>query len=117
MASLWRNYGLSITLAAFFIVSWGLQTWMGWTEFVSEQEQHEQQAEPFGPDGYIWRWGQASFENWQSEFLQLFTFVVLTTYLVHRKSHESPDTDYDTEAALRRIEAQLQDLRKERGKK
>ena len=37
-------------------------------------------------------------------------FIVLTTFLVHRKSHESPDTDYDTEAALRRIEAKVDDL-------
>ena len=58
--------------------------------------------------------GPANVENWQSEFLQVFTFIVLTAFLVHRKSHESPDTDYDTEAALRRIEAQLADLRKER---
>jgi hypothetical protein len=114
MGTIWRNYGLSITLAALFLVSWSFQTWMGWTEFVSEQAAHQQQAEPFGEDGYIWRWGEATFENWQSEFLQLFSFVVLTTYLVHRKSHESPDTDYDTEAALRRIEAQLGELQKQR---
>ena len=115
MATVWRNYGLSITLALLFLFSWGLQTWMGWVEFVAEQEEHEQQAQPFGEDGYFWRWGQATFENWQSEFLQVFTFIVLTTFLVHRKSHESPDTDYDTEAALRRIEAQLADLRPKRG--
>ena len=115
MVKLWRNYGLSITLAALFVFSWGLQTWMGWVEFAAEQEQHEQSAEPFGDDGYFWRWGQATFENWQSEFLQLFTFVVLTTYLVHRKSHESPDTDYDTEASLRRIEAKVDALTRKRG--
>ena len=39
-----------------------------------------------------------------------FVFIVLTAFLVHRRSHESPDTDYDTEAALRRIEARLQAL-------
>ena len=42
-------------------------------------------------------------------------FIVLTTFLVHRKSHESPDTDYDTEAALRRIEAKVDRLEQERG--
>jgi hypothetical protein len=35
---------------------------------------------------------------------------VLTTFLVHRRSHESPDTDYETEASLRRIEAKLEKL-------
>jgi hypothetical protein len=109
---LWRNYGLSISLAALFLVSLALQTWMGWEEFVAEQHSHGEDATPFGDGGYVWRWGEATFENWQSEFLQLFTFVVLTTFLVHRRSHESPDTDYDTEASLRRIEAKLDALEK-----
>ena len=111
MRSLWRSYGLSITLLTLFLVSWALQTWMGWTEFVAEQQARGEAASAFGDGGYIWSWGQATFENWQSEFLQVFVFIVLTTFLVHRKSHESPDTDYETEAALRRIEAQVADLR------
>jgi hypothetical protein len=115
MRNMWRDYGLSITLAVMFIASWALQTWMGWVEFVAQQQAAGQAAEAFGPDGYFWTWGQATFENWQSEFLQVFTFIVLTTFLVHRKSHESPDTDYDTEAALRRIEAELVSLREQRG--
>jgi len=32
---LWRDYGLSITLATLFLVAWTLQTWMGWSEFVA----------------------------------------------------------------------------------
>jgi hypothetical protein len=107
MRRIWRDYGLSITLVVLFLVSWTLQTWMGWQEFVAEQRELGRDAVAFGDDGYFWTWGQATFENWQSEFLQVFAFVVLTTFLIHRKSHESPDTDYDTEAALRRIEARL----------
>jgi len=110
MQRIWRDYGLSITLVVLFTLSWGLQTWMGWTEFVAEQHAHGSAAQAFGPDGYFWSWGQSTFENWQSEFLQVFVFVVLTTFLVHRKSHESPDTDYDTEASLRRIEAKVDAL-------
>jgi hypothetical protein len=114
---IWRNYGLSITLAVLFLCSWAIQTWTGWIEFVSEQESHQQPAQAFGPDGYVWRWAQATFENWQSEFLQVFVFIVLTTFLVHRKSHESPDTDYEMEASLRRIEAKIDGLEKQVGKK
>jgi uncharacterized protein DUF6766 len=111
---IWRDYGLSITLIALFIGSWALQTWTGWVEFAAAQRSNGEVAAVFGPDGYVWSWGQATFENWQSEFLQVFIFVVLTTFLVHRKSHESPDTDYDTEAALRRIEARLELLQADR---
>ena len=116
MKQVWRDYGLSITLVVLFLGAWTLQTWTGWVEFVADQARTARRAEAFGPDGYIWSWAQATFENWQSEFLQVFVFIVLTTFLVHRNSHESPDTDYDTEAALRRIEAKLEDLLTERSK-
>ncbi len=86
------DYSLSLTLAALFIVSWLIQSVAGWFEFASEQAAHQQAAQLFGPDGYIWGWLAATFENWQSEFVQLFTMVVLTTFLIHRHSHESRDS-------------------------
>ncbi|MFP5343622.1 MAG: DUF6766 family protein [Candidatus Limnocylindria bacterium] len=110
MRRLWHGYGLSLTLAAMFLVAWALQTWTGWVEFRAEQLAQGRAAAAFGPDGYVWGWAQATFENWQSEFLQVFVFIVLTTFLVHRHSHESPDADYDTEASLRRIEAKVDAL-------
>ena len=50
----------------------------------------------------------ATFENWQSEFLQLFTMVVLTAYLIHKGSHESKDTDERVDEVLARIERRLE---------
>jgi hypothetical protein len=108
----WASYGLSITLAALFLGAWLLQTWTGWVEFIAQQAAQGRDAVAFGPDGYVWPWAQATFENWQSEFLQVFVFIVLTTFLVHQHSHESPDADYETEATLRRIEAKLDALEK-----
>jgi hypothetical protein len=114
---IWHDYGLSIALALLFVFSWVMQTWMGWADFVAEQAEHGESAQAFGDDGYIWKWGESTFENWQSEFLQVFVFIVLTTVLVHKKSHESPDTDYDTEASLRRIEARVIEIEKKVSKK
>ena len=110
MGRLWRNYNLSIVLALLFLVSWVLQTWTGWVEFQAQQDQHSQAAAIFGAEGYIWTWAASTFENWQSEFLQLLTFVVLTTYLIHRGSHESKDSDEKVQRALERIERRLDDL-------
>jgi hypothetical protein len=112
MRRMWRDYGLSITLVVMFLAAWLLQTWTGWIEFVADQASHGETAVAFGDSGYVWTWAQATFENWQSEFLQVFVFIVLTTFLVHRRSHESPDTDYDTEASLRRIEAKVDALQR-----
>jgi hypothetical protein len=35
--------------------------------------------------------GQWTLENWQSEFLQLFSFVVVSAVLIHHGSSESKD--------------------------
>ena len=107
-----RDYSLSLVLAVLFIVSWLIQTATGWFEFASEQQEHGQVAQAFGPDGYIWAWGKSTFENWQSEFLQLFTFVVLTAFLIHRQSHESKDTDDEMQRQLNRIEKAVKELQK-----
>ena len=40
--------------------------------------------------GHIW---EALFENWESEFLQMAAYVLLTAYLVQRGSAESKDPD------------------------
>jgi hypothetical protein len=107
---IWKDYNLSIVLATMFLFSWVGQTWTGWREFQAEQKAHAETAEWFGDSGYVWKWSQATLENWQSEFLQLLTFVVLTTYLVHRGSHESKDTDDEMMAMLKRIEHRLKQL-------
>lgn len=105
-----RDYSLSVTLAALFLVSWLVQTVTGWFQFASEQRSHDETPQAFGPDGYLWHWAEATFENWQSEFLQLFTFVVLTTFLVHRQSHESRDSDDQMQSQLNRIEKAVKKL-------
>jgi hypothetical protein len=117
MRRLGRDYGLSIALALLFVSSWALQTWTGWLDFAARQREQGRDVEVFGSEGYVWPWAQATFENWQSEFLQVFVFIVLTAFLVHRHSHESPDTDYDTEASLRRIEARLEELDRRLGER
>jgi hypothetical protein len=103
----WRNYNLSIVLAGLFLLSWCLQTWTGWRRFAADQLEHGQAAHVFGASGYVWEWASATMENWQSEFLQLLTFVVLTAFLIHRGSHESRDGDDKMHAALARIESRI----------
>lgn len=101
------DYSLSVALAALFIVSWLFQTVAGWVQFAAEQAEHGQPAQLFGPEGYAWSWMQATFENWQSEFLQLFAMVVLTTFLIHRHSHESRDSQDELLQKVDEIQAML----------
>ncbi len=107
MRTLFRDYGLAVVLALLFIVSWLIQSLTGWVEFVADQQSHGEVAQLFGDSGYFWRWMQATFENWQSEFLQLFTMVVLTAFLIHKGSSESKDSDDEMMLQLSAIRDQL----------
>ena len=104
------NHGLAWVLLVLLLGSWAVQTWTGWQEFVAQQYEHQQTAEWFGDDGYVWNWGRTTFENWQSEFLQLLTFVILTAYLVYKGSAESKDGDDEMQETLARIERRLDEL-------
>src|SRR5215207_10483885 len=75
---------------------------------MANEAQAHGQASTFGE--FIPAFFSATFENWQSEFLQLFTMVVLTAFLVHRGSHESKDQDEKVDQALARIERRLGQL-------
>jgi hypothetical protein len=113
--NVFREYGLSLVLALFFVASWLVQTVAGWVEFAAEQVSHGETPQVFGDSGYLWPWLQATFENWQSEFLQLFTFVVLTAILIHRKSHESRDDQDRMEQEVQEILVTVRELREAKG--
>ncbi|MGH2687343.1 MAG: DUF6766 family protein [Actinomycetota bacterium] len=101
------NYGLSIVLTLLFLGSWVAQAVSQWKEFESQQQAHGEPAEvrEFG-----WEFAASTMENWQSEFLQLLTFVVLTSVLYHKGSAESKDGEEEIQAALERIEERLDRL-------
>jgi hypothetical protein len=105
MGRLWRDYNLSIVLLGLFLASWVGQGVFQWFEMANEAQAH---GEASTLAEFIPAFFSATFENWQSEFLQLFTMVVLTAYLIHKGSHESKDTDEKLEQALARIEQRLE---------
>jgi hypothetical protein len=99
-----REFGLSIVLLTLFVVTWLAQAVTQWQAFTDEQRSH---GETPGIGDFIAEFGQSTFENWQSEFLQLFSFVVLAALYIHKGSAESKDSDENVEASLRRIEEHL----------
>jgi hypothetical protein len=112
MISLWRNYNLSIVLLALFLASWIGQAVFQWFEMANEAQAHGQMSTL---SEFIPAFFSATFENWQSEFLQLFSTVVLTSFLVHRGSHESKDQDEKVDQTLERIERQRERIEQARG--
>ena len=69
---IWREYGLSITLAVLFLAAWTLQTWTGWTAFAAEQLAHGQTPAAFGEDGYVWQWAESKEVSPAAHWAYLF---------------------------------------------
>jgi hypothetical protein len=104
---IWPHFALSIAFCALFFVSWIGQGVAEWQTYVDQQRAHDQ---PVEASGFIVEFGQSTLENWQSEFLQLFSFVVFSAVLIHRGSAESKDSDDRMEETLGRIERKLEEL-------
>jgi hypothetical protein len=100
----WKNFGLSLAFCILFLLSWAGHGVAQWQEFTDEQRTHN---EPVEVGDFVASFSKATLENWQSEFLQLFSFVVLSALLIHKGSAESKDSDEEMQKALKRIEDKL----------
>jgi hypothetical protein len=58
---------------------------------------------------FRFRFSQSTFENWQSEFLRLFSFVVLAAVLIHHGSAGSKDGTDRIEQRVSEIHSMLRD--------
>jgi hypothetical protein len=111
---LWRDYSLTIVVGALFVVSFVLHAVFGWWQYSADQAANGQQATVLGWDGYIVYFGEWTFQNWQSEFLEVLVLITATVYFIHKGSPESRDGDDEVKATLERIEKKLDDLEAER---
>lgn len=111
---LWREFGLSFALMTLFLVTWLGQGISQWQSYTDEQAEH---GEPATLGDFAAEFGQSTLENWQSEFLQLFSFVTLAALYIHKGSAESKDGEDKIEASLRRLEEKMGTLPKDAPKK
>jgi hypothetical protein len=88
-----RENGLSIVLLLLFLIFWVSQSVVGHKEHNSEQRKHGHPEVSF--DSYIRtaHFWEATAENWESEFLQMFGYVILTAILFQKGSSESKRLD------------------------
>jgi hypothetical protein len=110
LATLWRDYGLSIALFSMFGAAFLVHTFSGWMQYSADQRSHGEQPTVFGDSGYVWYWGEWTLQNWQSEFLELGVIVVLSSVLIHKGSAESKDSDDEIKDLLTSIEKKLDEL-------
>jgi succinate dehydrogenase hydrophobic anchor subunit len=113
---LWRDYSLTIVVGVLFLFSFVLHAIFGWWQYVADQANQGQPATLFGWDGYVIYFGEWTFQNWQSEFLEVLALIVLTAFLVHKGSHESKDSDDAMQASIDRIERKVDELAERSGR-
>ena len=84
-----RDRGLTLLLLVMFALFVVGQVLTGRAEYNAEQQEHGHPRATMSAylrTGHPW---EALFENWESEFLQMAVFVLLTTFLIQKGSPES----------------------------
>jgi hypothetical protein len=90
LGQLFRDNGLLLTCLALFAVFFVGMVFSGAATYNQEQQEHGSQEEVsvlryLTTGDFI----EATFENWESEFLQMGMYVVLTAFLYQKGSSES----------------------------
>jgi hypothetical protein len=89
MRRIFYENGLSIVLFALFALTLFGQSVTGLAEYNQDQREHGQAGVGYAEHLATGHFVEATFENWQSEFLSVFAMVVLTVFLRQRGSPES----------------------------
>jgi hypothetical protein len=92
-----KKYGYAWLTLTFFLGSLLLHWYFGWQAFAAEALQHGQAAKG---DEYLDEMLRDTFENWQSEFLQLLWQVCGLAYFLYVGSPSSKENDDRVEAKV-----------------
>ena len=93
MREFFRNNSLSLCLFALFLGSIVGQVFAGWYALGEELAIHGHSAPDLRTYLVSGHFVSATFENWESEFLQMAVYVVLTAWLIQKGSAESRNPD------------------------
>ncbi len=88
-----RSHGLSLVMFGLFVVLLAGQTFTGFSENNQDRERHGQPDLKLSAYLVSSHYLEAVFENWESEFLQMAAYVILTVFLFQKGSSESKDPD------------------------
>ena len=94
---IWPSFALGIVVCSLFFVVWVAHALVEWQKYADDQQEHG--ASPTA-GGFVVQFGEATLQNWQSEFLEEFGLIVLTAAYFHRGSAESRDSEDRIEQKL-----------------
>ena len=90
---MWKNNNLSIVLFLLFAASLVGQSLSGWKAHNQDQRDHGEPEIRYVEFVRSSDFGETVFENWESEFLQMAFYVMLTAFLIQKGSAESKKHD------------------------
>lgn len=97
MKTFLRNNGLSVCFLLLFVGAMTGQVIFGFEEYNKTLVEQGAAAVPLRDYFKSGHFIESTFENWESEFLQMGLLVVLTIFLQQKGSSESKDFDKDEE--------------------
>jgi hypothetical protein len=92
-----RNNGLSIALLACFLAFLIAQSIAGHRYYNEDRRDHGQPEIGYADYLSSSHFLSATTENWESEFLQMFAYVLMTVFLFQKGSSESKDPEKEAE--------------------
>jgi hypothetical protein len=90
-----RQSKLGIACFVLFLVFLVAQSVTGWRTYDADQQEHHEPSVSYTSYLGTGAFFEATFENWESEFLQMGAYILLTAFLVQKGSAESKEEDGD----------------------
>jgi hypothetical protein len=90
-----RDHSLSLVMFGLFALFLVAQCITGLNVYNDDQREHDEATISYPEYLRSGHFIEATFENWESEYLQMGAYVLFTAYLFQRGSSESKDPDKD----------------------
>jgi hypothetical protein len=88
-----RDNGLSLVMFGLFALFLFAQSVTGFSVYNDDQREHGEETISYPEYLRTGHFIEATFENWESEYLQMGAYVLFTVFLFQRGSSESKDPD------------------------
>lgn len=105
----WRRWAAVFILLAFFVLSWGGQFA---TQLQAEKNMAEQHGQTFQMSEFWPEFWSATFENWQSEWLQLTAQAILVAGFAEYLFRKGEEEHYRTHLMIEELRAEIRGRKK-----
>src|SRR5215210_4796422 len=90
---MWKNNSLSIVIFSLFLLSLVGHSVAGWKVYNDVRRERGKPEATYVQFLTTNEFGETVFENWESEFLQMGFYIILTVFLYQQGSSESKNHD------------------------